>query len=297
MTSEHSIPEERQRRVITKDSVLSFEPAASPSLLQMVVNKYNFDAMTPDSMKRLINFAMRSEAFGRQQDANEFMTSLQDNFPRMLEFFNKTYFESKIYVENDLLSQDEIDETISIDLYTKKGSFQNLIETPIVVDNIYYEGFEAKQVKTLHSRTNGFYVLQTLGVQTQENPGGIYLKSSAKFTFEATVTIDSISYTLVGAVVHRGETLKSGHYVAYVLRESGWYLANDRQFININKKTVFDENDHLEIKRNENERVTIEQPYMVFYKHGETSKSCHGIENFGNTCFANAVIQNLVNFL
>ena len=37
----------------------------------------------------------------------------------------------------------------------------------------------------------------------------------------------SPNYNLIGAIVHLGKTLKSGHYIAYIKSDNQWYRCND----------------------------------------------------------------------
>ena len=44
---------------------------------------------------------------------------------------------------------------------------------------------------------------------------------------EDEVIVDGTKYTIHGAIVHEGATVKIGHYVTYLKHDGSWFLHND----------------------------------------------------------------------
>ena len=96
------------------------------------------------------------------------------------------------------------------------------------------------------------------------------------------------NYYLIGLIYHLGDTIQGGHYITKIKRNGQWYEINDSHVNEIDN-----------YKYNNDE--TEDYPYLLFYKKNDkenkTSKTNRpkGITNCNNTCFANAVLQNLLN--
>jgi len=94
---------------------------------------------------------------------------------------------------------------------------------------------------------------------------------------------DDQEFQLIGSINHQGETQNSGHYVAYVKKQTGWYLCNDHIISRPYKDYPYFED---------------YQPYILFYKRSRIDLDNiepKGIKNEGNSCYINALLQNIIN--
>ncbi|GMI52234.1 hypothetical protein TeGR_g11122 [Tetraparma gracilis] len=67
------------------------------------------------------------------------------------------------------------------------------------------------------------------------------------------------AYSLFAIVCHRGQSVNSGHYIAYVKRDGRWYEANDSRIRPVTEKEV------------------LQQPaYMIFYEKAKGGKEAGG---------------------
>ena len=73
----------------------------------------------------------------------------------------------------------------------------------------------------------------------------IYLKDANKVS-------DTALYSLVGVVVHEGNSIKGGHYVAYVKRSGQWYRTDD---LRVTKVSTFE--------------ATHQQAYLLFHQKAQ----------------------------
>ncbi|MAD25958.1 MAG: hypothetical protein CMO44_17485 [Verrucomicrobiales bacterium] len=125
----------------------------------------------------------------------------------------------------------------------------------------------------------------------------IFIKGKRKFTEDEQQTLidngrlnlptvdddDDQEFQLIGSINHQGETQNSGHYVACVKKQTGWYLCNDST---ISRPYT----DYPYFKEY--------QPYILFYKRiriALDNTKPKGIENKGNSCYVNALLQNIIN--
>ena len=46
------------------------------------------------------------------------------------------------------------------------------------------------------------------------------------------------SYRLTGMIVHKGRSIASGHYIAYVIIDGSWYEATDRTVTEVSWQTM-----------------------------------------------------------
>lgn len=98
-------------------------------------------------------------------------------------------------------------------------------------------------------------------------------------------------YYLIGLIYHLGNTIQGGHYITKIKRNGVWYEISDS---NVNK---IDDN----ILTHLNNYHKKQYPYLLFYKKNDKNNNTSilnnpkGITNCNNTCFANAVLQNLLN--
>ena len=69
---------------------------------------------------------------------------------------------------------------------------------------------------------------------------------------DANKVSDTALYSLVGVVVHEGNSIKGGHYVAYVKRSGQWYRIDD---LRVTKVSTFE--------------ATHQQAYLLFYQKAQ----------------------------
>ena len=134
---------------------------------------------------------------------------------------------------------------------------------------------------------NNYCLIQLKVFLVKKNQSGTYkIKPEIKNISENIKNTNGDEYELMGVVVHRGTSMNSGHYMAYVKRNNIVYKCDDRiitsgeQFNNIPKN---------------------ETPYILLYKKVSHNKSDEqikpkGIQNwnpFSFICFANASLQLL----
>ena len=102
-------------------------------------------------------------------------------------------------------------------------------------------------------------------------------------------------YSLTGVICHTGKTLLDGHYYAYVRRRKddghSWYKCSDT--------TVREVNGNMAKKLKSYLGKPSKRLYMLMYSRNSTlSKLPQSkppkLQNFGNTCFANAAMQVLM---
>ena len=60
-------------------------------------------------------------------------------------------------------------------------------------------------------------------------------------------------YFLYGVVVHKGTSLKNGHYVCNILSEGVWYEYNDHHVKKISKSTLLEQEAYILFYRKKNE--------------------------------------------
>ena len=111
-----------------------------------------------------------------------------------------------------------------------------------------------------------------------------------------TVDGEDKAYTLSAFVIHSGSSLNVGHYISYILENDGqWYEYNDNVRTNVTQNNCYNGQTLEEIKQ---------QAYYVKYSALEDGKlpkrllpkAQEGIDNLGNTCYANAAITFLRSF-
>lgn len=53
------------------------------------------------------------------------------------------------------------------------------------------------------------------------------------------------SYELIAVAVHMGQSISSGHYIAYVKRNGSWYCCNDSNVSECSEKDAMSSNAYL----------------------------------------------------
>ena len=89
-------------------------------------------------------------------------------------------------------------------------------------------------------------------------------------------------FQLIGTINHR-ETERSAHYVALVKKQDNWWVCDDRETNPIGNSFPYFR-DH--------------EPYILFYKRSSIAldkRDPIGIANLGNSCYINALMQNMIN--
>jgi len=108
-------------------------------------------------------------------------------------------------------------------------------------------------------------------------------KANIKIVLNESLNIQGQDYELSGMIFHVGaNSADSGHYISKVKKGSQWYTIDDGEVILEELSFSYLEN----------------APYILFYKKNTDSSSDTiptGITNFGNTCYINSLIQNLMN--
>lgn len=111
-------------------------------------------------------------------------------------------------------------------------------------------------------------------------------KANIKIVLNESLNIQGQDYELSGMIFHvGGDNPNTGHYISKVKKGSQWYTIDDLIF----PKVVAEE---LSFSFGNN------APYILFYKKKTYSSSNivpTAIKNFGNTCYINSLIQNLMN--
>lgn len=96
------------------------------------------------------------------------------------------------------------------------------------------------------------------------------------------------NFILCAMIFHSGSNCNSGHYIAHVKTNSGWYSAND----SVVRKLKNDDSKYRMLGQK-----TGEKPYVLMYQRDTVAPmnyTVKGLPNIGNSCYVNASLQMLM---
>lgn len=198
--------------------------------------------------------------------------------------FSKLYTRDENMLQLNIINQNKTNvEDIISDIQFQ--SFDNIIKQQKYIikkdnmgnDKIYFE----KNI----IKFNKYLICHLLIFDFQNN--GIKVKSNLQLAKNnGFITINEnnnkIEYELVAIVVHSGQNIQSGHYLAYIKHNTGWYHYDDTVRTQIN--TNSDYNSMVQYMKSKNE-----DPYIVLYR--QKSKYKFNIYN------PNSIPQDMNNYL
>lgn len=251
-------------------------------------------SINPKEIDLYIRYCFRN--VGRQQDPDEAFRKLGDHYQPLFDIFKLTTIEDNYCVlDSKELSfystTKEIESTIKInkDILKKYTSLNDLFRNP------YTEIRELRACKsgnllvtTSYQTSSNYLVFNPITYNFEsglEKFTNLNLnKRKNNFRFNDTIQLNGIKFEKIGYIIHLGRSVNSGHYIAIIKKNRTWYEANDRSI--------------KEIDINRIDRKYF--PSLVFYKRVDYSNNNVrdvpiGLHNRGNTCYFNALLQNLAN--
>ncbi len=249
-----------------RDTVLSYEPGEGDNsidknftqALQSLIKQYSStseSSIAPAELVNLVNTNIFNEV-GRQQDAEEFFIKFIDHLypkPALTNLFKIGYTYKKVFdrVEVDNREYGLFHLNIPFDYVpVEKREQGTAIETLIksffsVSKKATVEGTNpaGKMGSFIMSEENNFNQASEILVVTAPRVNEMLEKHmipiwSLTHQFYLSKKDDSSTkywYSLIGAVLHSGSSLKGGHYIAVSRYGNQWYLCNDSHIEPINE--------------------------------------------------------------
>jgi hypothetical protein len=128
----------------------------------------------------------------------------------------------------------------------------------------------------------GRFEYDVLNRAGRKNMAVVDVGETAEFEFaDVDGVLSKKTVQLIGAIVHKGQTIENGHYWAYVCTSAGvWYKCDDSDVTLASKRAVLQD--------------VSKDGYVPFFGGNSLlSAKPAGLPNIGQTCYFNSVIQVL----
>lgn len=180
----------------------------------------------------------------RQHDAHEWILRLLEVLEKDDEELVAQAFDGQFSVTvcfpscGHINRHDEDFRTLSLDLPSEGGtletafaSFGDSVAVESTCDEVCKEKERKRAVKAMRIKTLPRHLI--LHWKRFERRG---LKCNRRIACPPTLEAGGSTYRLTGIVNHAGGTARSGHYTACALHGSQWFMANDRQTVQIEER-------------------------------------------------------------
>lgn len=245
----------------------------------------------------------RANYTGQQDDAMEAFNNLAEinNGSDILKSFYARQFKSfvcrKPNIRRDKTPHDERF-TIS---FLEKDSIQSLQQlvkkqiTALTGDNQWeYNGRDKCDATEITKYQFYDYVMIQLKIFNDDESKRKLSEEHQKKLINNTLQLPTVDdgvkpFQLIGSINHRGNSIKGGHYIAVVKKQTAPYF-NERWWVCDDNKVYDVANSFPYFKDHE--------PYILFYKRSSIpldKRKPLGIDNEGNSCYINALMQNIIN--
>ena len=237
----------------------------------------------------------RANYEGDQDDAMEAFNNLAEfnNGSDILKSFYARQFKSFVCtnIRTDKTPHDERF-TISFPEEDPIQSLQQLVKqqiTALTGDNQWeYNGRDKCDATEITKYQFYEYVMIQLKIFNDDGSKRKLSEEQQKKLINNTLQLPTVDdgvkeFQLIGSINHQGNSIKGGHYVAVVKKQTGWWLCNDKITTQLSTYFPYFGNN---------------EPYILFYKRSSIpldKREPKGIDNVGNSCYVNALMQNIIN--
>ena len=244
----------------------------------------------------------RANYTGRQDDAMVAFNNLTDNGSDILKSFYARQFKSFFCrIPNIRTDKTPHDERFTIS-FSEKDSIQSLQQlvkkqiTALTGDNQWeYNGRDKCDATEITKYQFYDYVMIQLKIFNDNGSKRKLSEEQQKKIINNSLQLPTVDdgeqpFQLIGAINHLGPSITSGHYLAVVKKQTApnfsatWWVCDDN--------SVYD------VQRNSFPYFKDHEPYILFYKLSSIpldKRKPLGIDNQGNSCYINALMQNIIN--
>ena len=276
--------------------------------IKKFLNQYHeSNEITLDTTK-IADICIHNRLSGAQEDAQEFLTNLLDKLKldndEKLGFRYETKTVSYCIKDGKKVKENSTSVFMNIFWFESKwlglrmnfnDAIESILEYPeeqLKGDN-QLERCKEKGLDSFISREYDFKNTNYLIISQKMFDKNQY-KITTNLKVSKEITIDSNVFKRFGYIIHIGDVTKKigdgGHYIAVIKKGDSWFELNDSTVKKIDENAL-------------DNNPIYNKPYIVFYKRNTHNppentnmrKEPIGINNMGNTCFLNAVMQNLFN--
>lgn len=202
------------------DSVAKYDP------------NFEYGSVNPQKFKTAWGKICPAFANSEQQDAGEFLCKfrqhLKDITPRFLQkkiLSQNITVEVKSTLNSDTSSHEELILSLTAPLPGISATFQDMYTKWTTETHKLESGNSFTLIKTITE------VADVLWVQierwTQESNSSPTKNCTPIEEMDTDINVLGKTFTLQGVVLHIGEDLHSGHYIAYIRHLSSWLVCND----------------------------------------------------------------------